>query len=126
MPDKTTTTLYRPVGPAELALIQESGWRAYPPRLPGQPIFYPVLNEEYARRIAEGWNRRDDGGCYVTRFEIDTAFVSRYPVQRVGSSLHLELWVPAGELDDFNRHIVGQIEVVADYRTGGPGGITLE
>ena len=44
------TILYRPVGPKELALIAASGHREFPPRLPGQPIFYPVLNEEYARR----------------------------------------------------------------------------
>jgi len=47
-----TVTLYRPVGPKELALIEASGWRAFPPRLPEQPIFYPVLNEDYAIQIA--------------------------------------------------------------------------
>src|SRR5690349_12241959 len=47
-----TTTLWRPTGPAELKLVEESGWRAWPPRLPEQPIFYPVLNEDYAIRIA--------------------------------------------------------------------------
>jgi hypothetical protein len=39
-----TTTLWRPVGPEELALVEASGRRAWPPRLPEQPIFYPVLN----------------------------------------------------------------------------------
>jgi hypothetical protein len=34
--------LFRPTGERELALIRESGWRAFPPRLPEQPIFYPV------------------------------------------------------------------------------------
>jgi len=48
----STITLYRPVGPKELALIEESGWREFPLRLPEQPIFYPVLNEEYATQIA--------------------------------------------------------------------------
>jgi len=28
-----------------LALVEASGWLAWPPRLPEQPIFYPVLNE---------------------------------------------------------------------------------
>ena len=32
--------LYRPVGTKELALIEESGYTRYPPRLPEQPIFY--------------------------------------------------------------------------------------
>jgi hypothetical protein len=50
------TVLYRPVGPKELELIKESGCREFPSRLPGQPIFYPVLNEEYAVQIARDWN----------------------------------------------------------------------
>ena len=46
-----TVTLWRPTGPKELALVEASGWRAWPARLPDQPIFYPVLNEDYAVRI---------------------------------------------------------------------------
>lgn len=111
-----TITLYRPVGPAELALIEAAGCRGFPPRLPEQPIFYPVLNEEYAREIAARWNQRDDGGGFVTRFAVDADFIERYPVRQVGSSLHRELWVPAEELEEFNRHIIGAIEVVAEYR----------
>lgn len=112
-----TVTLWRPVGPAELDLIRQSGMRAFPPRLPEQPIFYPVLNEEYARQIAERWNVKESGAGFVTRFEVDSEFVSRYPVQTVGSRIHQELWVPAEELDEFNRNIVGLIEVVAEYRS---------
>jgi hypothetical protein len=48
----STVTLWRPVGQAELKLIERSGWRRFPPRLAGQPIFYPVLNEHYAAKIA--------------------------------------------------------------------------
>ena len=44
-----TITLYRPVGANELKLIEEVGYTAFPPRLPEQPIFYPVMNEAYAR-----------------------------------------------------------------------------
>ena len=43
--DVETVTLWRPTGPQELALVESSGWRAWPPRLADQPIFYPVLNE---------------------------------------------------------------------------------
>ena len=46
-----TVVLYRPVGPLELELIETEGWRAFPPRLPDQPIFYPVTNLEYATQI---------------------------------------------------------------------------
>jgi len=110
-----TVTLYRPVGPDELRLIETSGFREFPARLPHQPIFYPVLNEEYATKIARDWNTKHDGSGFVTRFQIDAAFVGRYPVQVVGSSAHRELWVPAEELAEFNRHIVGPIEVIAEF-----------
>ena len=104
-------TLYRPVGPKELALIEASGWRSFPPRLPEQPIFYPVTNEEYAIQIAREWNVKASGSGFVTRFEVDAEYVSRFPKKVVGSRVHEELWVPAEELVDFNSKIVGKIEV---------------
>ncbi|MEZ0275995.1 MAG: hypothetical protein ACAH88_13900 [Roseimicrobium sp.] len=110
-----TTTLYRPVGPEELKLIEDSGWRCFPPRLPEQPIFYPVCNEGYARQIARDWNVPASGSGFVTRFAVDADYVSRYPRQIVGGSEHEELWVPAEELGEFNDHIVGSIEVIASY-----------
>lgn len=120
MTDLKTLTLWRLCGPAELALVRESGWAAWPPRLPDQPIFYPVLNEDYAVKIARDWNAPRDGVGYVTRFQLDGAFAERYPVQQAGGSTVLELWVPAEELDDFNRHINGPIEVVGEYRAETP------
>jgi hypothetical protein len=110
-----TLTLYRPVGPNELELIAEHGWKELPPRLVHQPIFYPVLNEEYATMIARDWNVKESGSGFVTRFLVEAAFASRYPVQIVGGSVCQELWVPAEELAEFNRHIVGQIEVIAEF-----------
>lgn len=110
-----TITLYRPVGPKELALIEASGFREFPPRLPEQPIFYPVLNEDYATQIARDWNVAQDGAGYVTRFEVEAEFVRRYEVQTVGAAVHQEIWVPAEELAEFNRHIVGVIEVTASF-----------
>jgi hypothetical protein len=109
------TILYRPVGPQELALIKASGWTSFPPRKPEQPIFYPVLNEEHAAWISKQWNVRDYGSGYVTRFAVDSAFLKRYPVQRVGSANAQELWVPADDPDQFNRMIVGAIEVIAEF-----------
>ena len=111
-------TFYRPVGLAELRLIAKGRFQAFPPRLSHQPIFYPVLTVEYARKIARDWNAPDAGSGYagfVTRFEVDDGFVARYPVQTVGGRAHQELWVPAEELEEFNRHIVGQIEVIEAY-----------
>src|SRR3954464_4655638 len=111
-----TLTLYRPVGPKELELIERSEWRDFPPRLPEQPIFYPVLNEDYATQIARDWNVKESGAGFVTRFEVDADFASRYPVQTVGGAVHQELWIPAEDLADFNRHLVGTIEVIAEFR----------
>lgn len=113
--------LFRPTGAAELALVAAAGWRAWPPRLPEQPIFYPVLSFDHAEKIARDWNSTrsaPDNLGYVTRFEVDDAVAGRYPVQEAGGRAHRELWVPAEELDAFNAGIVGVIEVVASYRDG--------
>src|SRR5436309_354375 len=116
MSTKETLTLFRPVGPKELALIRASDNRAFPPRLPQQPIFYPVLNEEYAIQIARDWNVKDSGAGYVTRFRVRKEFVAKYPVQTVGNSTHKELWIPAEDLPAFNDNIVGEIEVIAEFK----------
>ena len=112
-----TVTLYRPVGPKELELVEASGWRAFPPRLPDQPIFYPVLNEEYARQIARKWNVPASGAGFVTRFAVKRNFLSRYAEQQVGTSVHRELWIPAEDLAEMNRNMVGLIEVIAEYKS---------
>jgi hypothetical protein len=108
--------LYRPVGPQELELIEALEWRAFPPRLPEQPIFYPVLTEEYAIAIARDWNAPESGVGYVTRFTVSASFLKRYEVQRVGSDLHVEYWIPAEDLEDFNSAIVGLIEITHEFR----------
>jgi len=113
-----TVTLYRPVGPQELELIERSGFSAFPPRLPEQPIFYPVLNQHYAEQIARDWNAKDSRTGYrgyVTRFHVKAAFLKRYSPKQVGSTIHQEYWIPAEELADLNANIVGPIEVVAQF-----------
>ena len=112
-----TIIMYRPVGPKELELIVASGYRAFPPRLPEQPIFYPVLNEEYANDISRKWNARDYGAGFVTRFRVQKDFAAKYPVKIVGDSTCQELWIPAEELPDFNANIVGLIEVIAEFKS---------
>jgi hypothetical protein len=112
----STIILWRPVGPAELRLIAETGYRAFPPRLPEQPIFYPVLNEGYATQIARDWNVKADGAGYVTRFEVLREFLDRYPVQQAGGREHLEYWIAAEDLDAFNEAIIGEIVIVAEFR----------
>jgi hypothetical protein len=116
MTNDDTVILYRPIGPDELALIRQSGSRAFPPRLPEQPIFYPVLTEEYAVKIARDWNVKASGVGYVTRFAVRRAFLSRYPVQDAGGIAHREYWIPAEDLAEFCANIVGTIEVIAEFR----------
>lgn len=53
---------------------------------------------------------------YVTRFSVRAEFAARYETHHVGAREHVELWVPAEELAEFNTDIVGLIEVVAEYR----------
>jgi hypothetical protein len=108
-------TLWRPVGPNELALIRKAGMRAFPPRKPEQPIFYPVLSEEYAVKIARDWNVPASGSGFVTRFNVLRSFLDNYSVQKAGGSSHLEYWIPAEEMSAFNQAIVGEIEIVAEF-----------
>ncbi|MGO1002487.1 ADP-ribosylation/crystallin J1 [Lysobacter sp. CA196] len=115
MSKSDTITLYRPVGPEELALLRKSGFKRWPPRLPEQPIFYPVSNERYAAEIAERWNVKDSGYGAVTRFRVRADFMARYPLQKVGGEHHTEWWVPAEELEQLNDHIVGTIEVIREF-----------
>ncbi|MFB2983747.1 hypothetical protein [Microseira sp. BLCC-F43] len=108
--------LYRPVGLKELELIAQSDFKAFPPRLPEQPIFYPVLNFEYAEQIARNWNTKSNSFAgFVTKFEVESDYANKFEVQTVGSRIHQELWIPAEELAEFNRHIIGRITVEAAY-----------
>ncbi len=110
--------LYRPVGHREYELIRDRGFASFPPRLLTQPIFYPVLNIEYARQIASEWNATDPSSGYrgyVLRFVVEDAYLARFEVKTVGASRHQEYWIPADELEEFNRHIVGCIDAVEEY-----------
>lgn len=111
-----TVTLWRPVGPEELRLIQASGMRKFPPRLSGQPIFYPVTTEAYAIKIARDWNVPASGSGFVTRFAVRRAYLDNYRIEDAGGSAHREYWIPAAELDAFNQAIIGDIEVVAEFQ----------
>jgi hypothetical protein len=117
-----TTTLFRPVGLHELALIWDSGMRDFPPRLPHQPIFYPVINAEYARQIARDWNTRDANSGFagfVTEFVVDAAYIAKFAPHVVGASQHQEYWIPSEELSAFNKSITGKIRVQEGFFGAG-------
>jgi hypothetical protein len=113
--DPATITLFRPTGEEELALIAATGFRAFPPRLPEQPIFYPVTTLVYAEQIARDWNARDGKRGFVTRFVLPADFIGRYPIQTAGSTAHREYWIPADDLPLLNGAIIGLIEVVSEF-----------
>jgi hypothetical protein len=110
-----TVTLWRPVGPVELELIRASGMRRFPPRLPEQPIFYPVLTEDYAIQIARDWNVKASGSGHVPRFRVRKDFLDRFQAQEAGSRAHREYWIPAAQLEEFNNAIVDEIEIARSF-----------
>jgi len=102
-----------------MKLIEASGTTVFPPRLPEQPIFYPVTNQGYAEKIARDWNMKDERSGfvgYVLKFAIDAAYLSQFPIKQVGDREHSEYWIPAERLDEFNRHLLGKIEVIQTFR----------
>ena len=110
-----TTTLYRPVGLKEMELIAKNKYKLFPPRLEWQPIFYPVLNQQYAEQIAKEWNTPDEfsGFCgIVTSFEVDKIYLEKFEIQNVGDKTHNELWIPSEELHFFNENIFGNIKII--------------
>jgi hypothetical protein len=112
------TTLYRPIGQKEYDLIEQSGFKKFPPRLDWQPIFYPVLNQPYAEQIAFEWNTEDEFSGYVgyvTAFDLYEDYLSKYPIQNVGGIIHNELWVTAEDLEEFNNNIIGKIRIVKTF-----------
>ena len=108
------TKLYRPIGLQELALLWDSGMREFPRRLVQQPIFYPVVNLDYARQIARDWNTPDTNSGFagfVTQFDVSSTYLSKFELHTAGSSEHREYWIPARELNTFNKAISGLISV---------------
>ncbi|MDR1940208.1 MAG: hypothetical protein LBQ40_05380 [Clostridiales bacterium] len=112
--------LYRPVGQKELDLIEKSRYKEFPPRLEGQPIFYPVVNKQYARQIASEWNVKDKLSGYigyVVEFEVDDGYLKQYDIKTVGAGGHKEYWIPAERLAEFNGHIIGRIRVLEKFES---------
>lgn len=107
--------LYRPVNQAELDLIKALDWKGFPPRLPEQPIFYPVMNEAYAEKITREWNVPAYGIGHVVQFTVREDFIRQYEVQTVGLDWFTELWIPAADLAEMNANIVGRITLISTF-----------
>ena len=108
-------TLFRPVNQAELDLIIQNDWKGFPPRLVGQPIFYPVLNEAYAEQITREWNVPSYGVGHVLKFDVSDIFLKKYQIEKVGMNHHLEYWIPAEDLEEMNNNIIGKIELINSF-----------
>ena len=129
-PPPGTTRLYRPTGPKERDLVAASGWRAWPPRLPEQPIFYPVMNEWYATKIAREWNVPHAGVGYVCEFDVTREYLADFDRAAGGRARRARTVGSRGaSSSEFNAHIVGGIREIARYDTvsddmnDGAGGI---
>jgi hypothetical protein len=110
--------LFRPLGLFELSKIWDKDMRGFPPRLPHQPVFYPVTNIGYARQIARDWNTQDEKSGFagfVTAFDVRSDYLSKFEHHIVGSSEHVEYWIPAGQLDSFNAALSGRIRLEEGY-----------
>lgn len=62
-----------------------------------------------------GWNVPTSGSAFVMKFEVDAGYLTKFTKECVGSKMHRELWVPAGELEEFNRRIVGPIQITRSF-----------
>jgi hypothetical protein len=51
------------------------------------------LKKCYAVQIARDWNTRGGGTGYVLRFQIETDYVAKYPIQTTDGRVHREYWI---------------------------------
>jgi len=113
-----TIELFRAVGQGEHDMVKESG--KFPARMPWQPLFCPMLEESYAVEVARGHHTQDPASGYVgyvLRFRVRRAFIERYdPVTAGGVEHHREYRIPAEDLADLNKNLVGPIEVLHSFR----------
>jgi len=117
---QNSITLYRPIGPGQLTAIIRAHWREFPPRLAHQPFFFPLLDKQYAQRVARQWNLSNSGAGFVTQFKVQADFLDQYEPKRIGGPSNWEYRIPAHALVDFNQHILGQIQVVDAYFSQQP------
>jgi hypothetical protein len=107
--------LYRSVGQEELDLIAASGWTVLPARLPRQSTIDLFTTEAHAVQVARDWEAKDSGAGFVIRLDVDGDYLVRYPVQTVGGSALQAYWIPAEDLEEFNRQLLDTITVVAEF-----------
>ncbi len=115
-----TTVLYRPISSGEMELIRSVKYVAFPPRLFWQQTFYPVSDEGYATQMARGWSSCDGKSVYMTRFRVRTDFLQSYEAEIDGTQGRKEYRIPTDKLDEleeFNRNIVGNIEVISEFHS---------
>lgn len=94
-------------------MVLKNQYKKWPPRLPEQPIFYPVTNVQYAKEV-NLWNVQQFGKGYITKFLVKKAFMNSYSIQKVGGKHHTEWWIPAQDLEKLNDNIVGLIEIIGE------------
>lgn len=56
------------------------------------------------------------GAGYVTRLKIKKDYISKFDIKNVGGEGIEEYWIPAEELENFNKNIIGKIEIVKEFK----------
>lgn len=42
-------------------------------------------------------------------------YIAKFDVQTVGSHYHQEFWIPAEDIEEFNKNITGKIETIHEF-----------
>jgi len=49
------------------------------------------------------------------RFNVSDEYIAKFDVQTVGSHYHQEFWIPAEDIEEFNKNITGKIETIHEF-----------
>ena len=113
------TLLYRAVGPDELQFIKDSDWVRYPARSPSGQTFLATVDLEYAEEVAEKWMLRDYDSSSVTTFRMDSDYIAKFKLEKLGGRTRNEYQISDGQIDEFISRIDGRIELVCSFKSNG-------
>jgi hypothetical protein len=110
-----TVALYQAMSPQQLAALIRADWRRLEPGQGGEHFFFLKLNQRYAEMIARQWGVPMHGAGYVVRLILPAHIMESYDLASVAYEEHLEYCVPVCELQEFNKHLLGEVSVVSAF-----------
>jgi hypothetical protein len=48
-------------------------------------------------------------------FDVDATYLSKFEPKKFGGAAHVEYWIPAVELEEFNQQIRGKIRMIKKF-----------